>query len=113
MANPFVCGNVDTVKDDKTGDAALREKNLFREHGSMLKEHTNELFSKLKDLRTKMDKEFNLESGKNKQDLYNELDGIDAKIKDGQRLQAVFDELKKIQQKLKNLKSRRVRSVAS
>lgn len=82
----------------------LREKNLFREHGSMLKEHTNELFSKLKDLRTKMDKEFNLESGKNKQDLYNELDGIDAKIKDGQRLQAVFDELKKIQQKLKNLK---------
>lgn len=82
----------------------LREKNLFREHGNMLKEVTNELFSKLKELRTKMDKEFNLESGKNKQDIYEELDLIDTKIKDGKRLQSVFDELKKIQQRLKNLK---------
>jgi chromosome segregation ATPase len=82
----------------------LREKNLFREHGNMLKEITNELFSKLKELRTKMDKEFNLESGKNKQSLYTELDEIDTKIADGKRLQSVFDELKRIQQKLKNLK---------
>lgn len=82
----------------------LREKNLFREHGNLLKEVTNELFSKLKELRTKMDKEFNLESGKNKQNLYGELDLVDDKIKEGKRLQAVFDELKKIQQKLKNLK---------
>lgn len=82
----------------------LREKNLFREHGNQLKEITNELFSKLKDLRTKMDKEFNLESNKNKQDLYKELDVIDEKIKDGKRLQAVFDELKKIQQRLRNFK---------
>ena len=82
----------------------LREKNLFREHGNLLKEVTNELFSKLKELRTQMDKEFNLESGKNKQSLYGELDLIDEKIKEGKRLQAVFDELKKIQQRLKNLK---------
>ena len=82
----------------------LREKNLFREHGNMLKEVTNDLFSKLKDLRTQMDKEFNQESAKNKQSLYEEMEQIEAKITEGKRLQAVFEELKKIQQKLRNLK---------
>jgi chromosome segregation ATPase len=58
-----------------------RDKSLFREHSEHLRQETNELFGKLKD--------------------------IENKVREGIRLQPLFDELKDIQKKIREVKLNR------
>lgn len=81
----------------------VREKNLFREHAEELKENTNELFGKLKDMRKKLDDEFKTRSKEFVDNFMEELNEIQKKIEDGLGLKPIFDDLKKLQNKLKDV----------
>lgn len=80
----------------------VREKNLFREHAEELKESTNELFGKLKDMRKKMDDEFKTRSKEFVDSFMEELNEIQKKLEDGLGLKPIFEDLKKLQNKLKD-----------
>ncbi|MEO7174576.1 MAG: hypothetical protein ABIV51_02055 [Saprospiraceae bacterium] len=81
----------------------VREKNMFRDHVDSLKEKTNELFGKLKDLRKNLEKEFNEKSGQTMETVLTELKDIEAKIEKGLSLQPLFAELKNMQQKFREM----------
>jgi hypothetical protein len=74
-----------------------RDKSLFREHSEHLRQETNELFGKLKDLRGKLDEEFDRTSKTLYEDIVAKLGDIENKVREGIRLQPLFDELKDIQ----------------
>ncbi len=82
----------------------VREKNLFREHASSLKDGVNELFSKLKELRTALDNEFNKLSGENFSRFSSLFDNIEARIGENKNLQSLFNELKDVQKEYKDTK---------
>ena len=82
----------------------VRENNLFRDHANTLRERTNELFSDLKELRKELDKEFNEFSEEHLNSFMDKLKGIEAKIEEGLSLQPIFEELKEIQRKFRNVK---------
>ncbi len=75
----------------------VRERNMFRDHASNLKERTNNLFDKLKVLRKEMKKQFEVKSGELAVQFNSKLDEIEKKISDGLALSPIFDDLKKIQ----------------
>jgi chromosome segregation ATPase len=75
----------------------VREKNLFRDHIDSLRKNTNALFGRMKELRKKMDESFNARSKENLGEIMEALEGIEERIKNGVRLQAVFEDLKKVQ----------------
>jgi len=81
-----------------------RDKSLFREHSEHLRQETNELFGKLKDLRGKLDEEFDRTSKSLFEDIVAKLNDIENKVRDGIRLQPLFDELKDIQKKIREVK---------
>ncbi len=85
----------------------VQERNLLREHADVLRDNTNALFSKMKELRSKMDEEFDKLSQQTHDKFMGALDEIDKKTKDGARLPAMFDELKKLQQKFRDSKLNR------
>jgi chromosome segregation ATPase len=82
----------------------VRDRNLFREHADALRDNTNSLFGKMKDLRSKMDDEFERVS----KDVYDKfmsaLEEVENKVESGARLPAVFDELKKLQRRFRDSK---------
>ena len=80
------------------------EKNLFREHAQTLKNKTNKLFDHLKALKKKVEDEYETNSAKHKEEFINELKEIEDKIEKGLGLKPIFDELKTLQNKLKNIK---------
>ena len=80
----------------------IREKNLLRDHGNSLRDQTNQLFEKMKDLRKKMDNEYRVISDENKAKLSGVLDELEQKIESGLSLQPIFNQLKKVQNDLKN-----------
>lgn len=82
----------------------VRERNLFRGHADALRDMTNELFTEMKSLRNKMDKEFAQQSKDNMQQFMDMLDGIEQRIADNKRLQGIFDELKKMQRQFREAK---------
>jgi len=75
----------------------VRDRNLFREHGDRLREHTNELFVQMKTLRSKMDEEFEHLSKEAYDKFFAALDEVEKKIEKGARVPLIFDELKKLQ----------------
>jgi chromosome segregation ATPase len=80
----------------------VREKNLFREHADNLRDNTNELFSKMKELRSKLDREFKDASKEVHDKFHSAIDEVEEKMeKGGARLQALFEELKNIQKDFK------------
>ena len=79
------------------------EKNLFREHASSLKSKTNELFDKLKSMKKELDKELNEVSGKHKETVMTELADIEARVEKGLGLKPIFEELKQLQTRIKNM----------
>ena len=80
------------------------DNNLLRNHAGQLKEGTNKVFEKLKELRTVLDKEFDEISKKNKGIFSAKLAEVEAKIEKGLGLKPIFDELKKIQNDYKGTK---------
>lgn len=82
----------------------VRDRNLFRDHANSLREHTNALFSRLKEMRATLDAEFQ-EVSKEHFDKFTEaLAKIEEKIKADAKVQGIFDELKNLQRKFKDTK---------
>lgn len=81
----------------------VRDKNLFREHADNLRDHTNELFSKMKELRSAMDEEFK-KTSKQVHDRFMEgIEEVEEKLEKGTaRLQTLFDDLKKMQREFRD-----------
>jgi hypothetical protein len=80
----------------------LKEHTLFRDHGTILKERTNILFDKLKELKKTAQKQADVKSKELASELTSEINEIETKIKEGLGLGPLFDDLKKIQEKFKN-----------
>ena len=81
-----------------------RERNLFRGQTEKLKKQTNELFDRLKELRSKANAEFSKFSKENKETFSKRLAEINEKIEKGLGLNPIFDELKNIQNEFKAAK---------
>lgn len=78
----------------------VNEKNLFREHAGVLKERTNNLFDKLKELRKVAQKDFEAKSSEIAATFKSELADIEEKIDKGLGLKPLFEDLKALQKKL-------------
>ncbi|MCB9284757.1 MAG: hypothetical protein H6563_11835 [Lewinellaceae bacterium] len=85
----------------------VRERNLFRDHIDSLRENTNHLFDRMKELRKRMDDEFSKQSKETMQVFMGTLEEVEKKIKEGLRLQSVFDELKRLQRDYRDAKMTR------
>jgi len=81
----------------------IRDKNLIRDHSDKLRNNTNDVFTRLKELRASLDEEFRTASKEYAANFHSTLDEIDKKMEGG-RLSAVFEELKGIQNKFKDTK---------
>ncbi|HOY18780.1 MAG TPA: hypothetical protein PLC89_15870 [Haliscomenobacter sp.] len=82
----------------------VRDRNLFREHADALRDRTNELFTSLKELRGKLDEEFERLSKDNFDRFTQMLADVEKKVTDGLRLQPLFDDLKEMQRKFREAK---------
>lgn len=80
----------------------VSEKNLLREHADKLRDATNALFGRLKELRSKLDEDFQRRSKENVDKFNAMLESVEAKIMEGLRLQGLFDELKELQRKFRD-----------
>lgn len=74
-----------------------REKNLFKEHAQDLREKTNDIFGRLKNLRRSMNEEFEKVSKDHLEEFFNKLGDIESRIERGLGLQPIFNELKNLQ----------------
>ena len=81
-----------------------RERNLFREHADRLKHTTNELFTRLKEFRTKANSELAKLSKENVERFKKQLELINDKMDQGLGLKPIFDELKDLQNQFKQEK---------
>ena len=79
----------------------VRDKNLFREHAGILREKTNNLFDKLKELKKNFQNEFKKESSEKAAKFKAELEEIEEKIEKGLGLKPLFNQLKNIQNRFK------------
>lgn len=89
---------------DKVQEQA-RERNLFRDHADNLRDNINALFEEMKVLRSKVQDEFMETSEKVYQEFNEKLNEIENRIASGgSKLNAVFDELKKLQRRYRDAK---------
>ncbi|MEL6863825.1 MAG: hypothetical protein AAFP19_05370 [Bacteroidota bacterium] len=82
----------------------VRDRNLFREHANSLRDNTNALFSRLKDMRAALDEEFQNLSKEQYGKFMDSLEDVENRIKDGLKLQNVFEELKQMQRRFRETK---------
>lgn len=82
--------------------AQVSDKNLLREHADKLRDATNALFGRLKELRSKLDEDFQHRSKENVDKFNAMLEAVETKIVEGLRLQGLFDELKELQRKFRD-----------
>jgi len=82
----------------------VRDRNLFRDHANTLRDNTNALFSKLKEMRATLDEEFQAVSGKHFQNFMTALEDVETRIKEDLKLQSIFEELKKMQRAFRDTK---------
>jgi len=80
----------------------VSDKNLLREHADRLRDATNALFGRLKELRSKLDEDFQRRSKDNVDKFNAMLESVETKIVEGLRLQGLFDELKELQRKFRD-----------
>lgn len=82
----------------------VRDRNLFREHANALRDNTNSLFTKLKDLRSALDDAFQKTSTETYDGFMSNLGDLEDRISKDQRLNSLFEELKELQRKFKDSK---------
>jgi septal ring factor EnvC (AmiA/AmiB activator) len=82
----------------------IMDRNIFRSHAAALKEQTNNMFTRLKELRKDLDKEFNDESKTNFEKFNAKLEEIEERITKGLSLHVLFEDLKQLQNKLKDIR---------
>ena len=80
----------------------VQDKNLFREHAGKLRAKTNELFDSMKAMKKTADTEFKKQSKVVIKEFKEKLAVIDDKIEKGLGLKPIFEELKKLQAKVKD-----------
>ncbi len=82
----------------------VRERNLLRDHADSLRDETNKIFAKLKDLRSALDEEFRQLSQEHLESFMSALSDIEQQAAEGTRLPSLFDELKKLQRSFRETK---------
>lgn len=82
----------------------VRDRNLFREHANDLRDNTNELFGKMKELRKSLDKEFQSKSEEHMNMFKTGLGEIKDRLEKGLNLNGIFEDLKKMQRDFKETK---------
>ena len=80
----------------------VRERNLFREHANDLRDNTNALFTKMKELRKTLDNEFNKKSEEHLENFQGALGEIKDRFDKGLNLSTIFEDLKKLQREFKD-----------
>ena len=80
----------------------VRERNLFRDHANDLRDGTNELFGKMKELRKSLDKEFQSKSEEHMNMFKTGLGEIKERLEKGLNLNGIFEDLKKMQREFKD-----------
>jgi len=75
----------------------MQDNNLARDHANSLKRQVNGLFSYLKDLRSAKEAEFQANSATTYEKFNKAIEDVNARIKKGEMLHLVFEELKSIQ----------------
>ncbi|MFM2392312.1 MAG: hypothetical protein RLZZ546_289 [Bacteroidota bacterium] len=75
----------------------VKEQNLFKEHSSILKERTNNLFEKLKELKKSLQSDFEKASKELSQKFMEEIKDVEDKIEKGLGLKPLFEQMKTIQ----------------
>ncbi len=88
---------------DKVQDQ-VKERNLFRDHANELREKTNALFSRMKEFRNALDKEFQEGSRERKDYFMQAIASIEERMEQNMRLQTLFEELKQLQKEYRNTK---------
>jgi len=100
--------NNDTWNELKTFWAKVqdqvRERNLLRGHADALRDDTNALFGKMKDLRSALDEEFRKTSQGHHDQFIKTLVDLEKRAEEGTRLPALFDELKELQRNFREIK---------
>ena len=81
----------------------VRDRNLFREQADSLRDTANDLFTKLKEMRARLDHDFKSKSKENFEQILKTVEDVEARAAKGMRLQPLFDELKQMQQKFREL----------
>lgn len=84
-----------------------REKNLFREHANELRDKTNSIFDKMKDMRKSVEQEFDKLSKENMKGFFEKLEDIEDRIEKGLGLQPIFNELKDLQKAFRDVELNR------
>lgn len=79
----------------------MRDRNLFREHSNHLREETNALFDKMKELRKSFDTQLRSQSEEIAASFHSSLEELEGKIEKGLGLKPLFEDLKKLQNKFK------------
>lgn len=82
----------------------IHDKNLFRDHARKLKDHTNDLFTKLKEKRKRLDDDFKIISKENANKLHDKLSSIEERVEKGLGLQPLFEELKNLQKEYRDIR---------
>jgi len=82
----------------------VRDRNLFRDHANSLRDSTNEIFAKLKELRSSLDEEFQSFSKEHFDSFMQTLEDLEKRVAEGMNLTVIFDELKDIQRKFRDAK---------
>ncbi len=81
----------------------MQENNLARDHANSLKRQVNSLFSYLKDLRSAREAEFQANSASSYDKFNKTLEEVNTRIKKGEMLHLVFEELKSIQREFRSM----------
>lgn len=79
----------------------VHDRSLFRGHANELKDRTNKLFERLKELRKTKDAEFNTKSSEIKNKFLEELADIEEKLDKKLGLKPLFSQLKTLQSRLR------------
>lgn len=80
----------------------VQERNLFREHADLLRDGINDLFGKLKDMRTALNSEFESKSVEAHSKFMATLDAIEERIKANPKSASIFEDLKQMQADYRN-----------